>query len=71
MEEMLARLRAVEEDARARLDAAGGVAEIDAVERETLGNASALAEARRGLRGGNAQPHRSARREQVVGLESV
>jgi len=51
MEEMLVRLRAVEEDALVRLDAAGGVAEIDALEREVLGNASALAEARRGLRG--------------------
>jgi phenylalanyl-tRNA synthetase alpha chain len=51
MEEMLARLRAVEADALVRVDAAGGVAEIDALEREVLGNASALAEARRGLRG--------------------
>lgn len=51
MEELLARLQAVETDALARLSAAGGVEEIDALEREVLGNASVVAEARRGLRG--------------------
>jgi phenylalanyl-tRNA synthetase alpha chain len=51
MEERSARLRAVEEDALARLAAAGTVAEVEGLEREVLGNASAVAEARRGLRG--------------------
>ncbi|MBP1633001.1 MAG: PheS, partial [Acidobacteria bacterium] len=50
MEDVVARLRAVEEDALRRLDAAGAAAAIDALEREVLGNASAVAEARRSLR---------------------
>jgi len=51
MDDVVTRLRAVEEDALARLDAAGAAAEIEALEREVLGNASTVAEARRGLRG--------------------
>ena len=50
MDDVGARLRAVEEDALARLGAAGAVGEIDALEREVLGSASTVAEARRSLR---------------------
>lgn len=46
-----AALAALAEAALARLSAAATLAEIDALERDVLGNASALAEARRGLRG--------------------
>lgn len=51
MDEVVARLQAVEEEARGRLEAATTAAEIDSLEREVLGNASAVGEARRGLRG--------------------
>lgn len=51
MDKIVARLQTVEAEALARLDAVGGVGEIDALEREVLGNASAVAEARRSLRG--------------------
>jgi phenylalanyl-tRNA synthetase alpha chain len=51
MEDSAVQLRAVEEEALSRLAAAGTVAEIDALERDVLGSASAIAEARRGLRG--------------------
>jgi phenylalanyl-tRNA synthetase alpha chain len=50
VDDTLARLRAVEAEALGRLEAAASVAEIEALEREVLGNASAVAEARRGLR---------------------
>ena len=40
----------MEEEALSRLEAASSAAEIDALEREVLGNASAVGEARRGLR---------------------
>jgi len=46
----LSRLRAVEAEALARLQEAASAAQIDALEREVLGNASELAEARRGLK---------------------
>jgi len=51
MDDVVARLRAVEEDGLARLAAAETTAEIESLEREVLGNASAVAEARRSLRG--------------------
>ncbi len=51
MDDVGARLQGLEEEALARLAAAGAVAEIDALEREVLGSASAIAQARRGLRG--------------------
>jgi phenylalanyl-tRNA synthetase alpha chain len=50
VDDVLARLRALEEEALSRLEAASSAAEIDALEREVLGNASAVGEARRGLR---------------------
>ena len=50
MDAVVARLQAVEEEAVGRLEAATTAAEIDALEREVLGNASAVGEARRGLR---------------------
>jgi phenylalanyl-tRNA synthetase alpha chain len=50
MDDVGSRLRAVEGEALARLDAATTTVDIDALEREVLGNASAVAEARRGLR---------------------
>ncbi|MFH1329244.1 MAG: phenylalanine--tRNA ligase subunit alpha [Actinomycetota bacterium] len=51
MDEVVARLQAIEEEALGRLEAATKAAEIDALEREFLSNASAVGEARRGLRG--------------------
>ena len=49
MDEALARLRALEEEARGRLAAAGTAAEVEALEREYLGRDSALGQARKGL----------------------
>ena len=49
MDEALARLRALEEEARGRLSAAGTAAEVEALEREYLGRDSALGQARKGL----------------------
>ena len=50
MDDVLAKLRAVEEEARGRLEAAATAAEVDALERELLGNASTIGAAKRGLR---------------------
>jgi len=50
VDDVLARLRGVEEEALSRLESAGTAAEIDALEREVLGNASAIGAAKRGLR---------------------
>lgn len=50
MDDTLAGLLAVEAEAMRRLEGATAAAAIEALEREVLGNASALAEARRGLR---------------------
>jgi phenylalanyl-tRNA synthetase alpha chain len=50
VDDVLAKLRAVEGEARSRLDAAATAAEVDALEREFLGNASAVGAAKRGLR---------------------
>jgi phenylalanyl-tRNA synthetase alpha chain len=62
MDDVVAGLRAVEEDALARLAAAGVASEIEALEREVLGNASAVAEARRSLRGLSDEERREAGR---------
>jgi len=50
VDDTLAGLLAVEAEAMRRLEGATAAAAIEALEREVLGNASALAEARRGLR---------------------
>ncbi len=49
MDDVLSKLRAVEEEARIRLAAAATTAEVDALEREVLGKDSDLGQARRGL----------------------
>jgi phenylalanyl-tRNA synthetase alpha chain len=50
MDDVVAGLQIVEQEALTRLRAAAAAAEIDAIEREVLGNASAVAKARQGLR---------------------
>jgi phenylalanyl-tRNA synthetase alpha chain len=62
MEEVVGRLQALEEEALVRLGRAASTAEIDALEREVLGNASPVAEARRGLRGLSDEQRREAGR---------